>query len=712
MAKEINENKLKEKIEPKIISKINTELINRELSWLRFNTRVLGESRNKKLPLLERLKFLSIYGTNLDEFYMVRVAGLKRLFVNGVVDGGSDKLTPLEQLIEIRRYLREEKSHLENLFFEIKEELIKEGLLIRNFTELSKDEKEKMKDYFLNYLYPIIVPIVVDSIHPFPHMNNLSFAIALKLKNTETCDVKYGIVRIPRVLKRFINIKCNSYVLIENIVGEFASSLFEGFETLAYMPFRVTRNADMEIEEDEADDFLELMSEGLRARKKGEIVRLEIGKSNIKEEHNGLLNFINNQIRVFEKDVYDYEIPIGISAFWELVGLKEFAHLLNAPYNPKILPPLGENVNIFECIEHEDVLLFHPYESFDSVINFISQAAKDSSVLSIRMTLYRVGKNSQIIKALTEAAENKQVTVLVELKARFDEENNLNWARALESAGAHVIYGVPGLKVHAKIALIVRKQGDSLKEYVHLSTGNYNAQTAKIYTDVSLLTSNKEFTKDAVKLFHSLSTGSSKKIKLNTLAMAPSQIKKKFIEMIENEIRFKNEGHIILKSNACVDEQVIRMLYKASNEGVKVDLIIRGICCLRPQVPKLSENIRVFSIIGKYLEHTRIYYFKHGKYKIYISSADMMSRNLERRVELLIPIMQNNIFDKLFEILSFQLNDNVQMHELKSDGEYFKISTNGAPFSSQLAYEEYITEIHNNNRNISKVQKLLNRMGE
>lgn len=683
---------------------------NRELSWLRFNTRVLNQARNTKLPLLERLKFIAIYDTNLDEFYMIRVAGLKKLFVNGVAESGADKLTPLEQLKEIRGYIHKEQESMQNLFFDIKKSLIKEGLWLSDFSELSKEDKVKMKSYFTNYLYPVIVPIVVDSTHPFPHLNNLSFAIALKLKN-DNGDIKYGMVRIPRVLKRFVQISKGNFVFVESIVGEFASELFSGYNTIAYMPFRITRNADMEIEEDEADDFIALMSEGLRARKKGEIVRLEVGMANIKEEHGSLLQFVNNQINVYKDDLYEYSIPLGGSAFWEIIGLKEFAHLNNIAYNPKILPPLQDSTDIFTCIDDGDILLFHPYESFDPVINFISQAAKDPNVLSIRMTLYRVGKNSPIVKALMEAAENKQVTVLVELKARFDEENNLHWAKALESAGAHIIYGVPSLKVHAKVALVIKKDGDKLKQYVHLSTGNYNAQTAKIYTDVSLLTSNQDFAKDAIKLFHSLSTGSAKTLKLDTLFSAPRQIKTKFLELIENETTFKDRGRIIMKANACVDTDIIKALYKASNAGVKIDLIMRGICCLKPGVMGVSENIRVFSIVGKYLEHARIYYFKNAKHPIYFSSADLMLRNLERRVELLTPALQQNIVDKLFHIITFQLNDNIQSYELKSDGEYYKVDSKQNPFSSQDAYETHITQIYNaSQKDNTKIKKLVTRM--
>ncbi|PAF43909.1 RNA degradosome polyphosphate kinase [Helicobacter sp. 11S03491-1] len=681
---------------------------NRELSWLKFNTRVLNEAHNESLPLLERLKFLAIYGTNLDEFYMIRVAGLKRLYASGIAETGADKLTPSEQLKHIRDYLHQEQSFLKSLFDTIKSQLAKSGLIIKNFSELSKTQKSGIKDYFQSYLYPIIVPIVVDSTHPFPHLNSLSFGIALKLKGEEDDEIKYGMIRIPRVLTRFIEIEKGLFVPVETIVGEFAGDLFEGYELISYIPFRVTRNADIEIEEDEADDFIELMSEGLKARKKGEIVRLEVGSGD-----ENLLEFVKKQIVVTKEDIYESKIPLNLSTFWELVACKDFAYLTSTPFNPKILPPLDCPSSIFDIIDKQDVMVFHPYESFDSVVKFIQSAAKDPDVLSIRMTLYRVGKNSPIVKALTEAAENKQVTVLVELKARFDEENNLHWAKALESAGAHVIYGVPKLKVHAKVALVIKKIGDKLHEYVHLSTGNYNSISAKIYTDVSLFTSNKEIANDVIKLFHSLSTGTSHKTELNVLCLAPLQIKSKILSLIENEIAQATEGRIILKANSLVDADIIKSLYKASRAGVKIDLIIRGICCLRPGVKGFSENIRVFSIIGKYLEHARIYYFKHALPQIYFSSADLMPRNLERRVELLTPSTSPFMTQRLLEILNIQLQDNIQNHELGEDGEYYKIYSKEESFSSQVIYEEYTNELYNADKNEQehfKARKILEKI--
>ncbi|WP_394958552.1 RNA degradosome polyphosphate kinase [uncultured Helicobacter sp.] len=682
---------------------------NRELSWLRFNTRVLNEATNTRMPLLEQLKFVAIYGTNLDEFYMIRVAGLKRLYASGITETAADKLTPLQQLNSIRKYLHTEQNTLEKTFHTIKNALTKENLHIKQVKDLSTQEKQSLKEYFITQLYPVIVPVLVDSTHPFPHLNNLSFAIALKFKAQDEA-LRYGIIRIPRILPRFFEIQVGVFVPIEDIVGEFAQEFFNDYEILSYTPFRVTRNADMEIEEEEADDFFQIMSEGIKTRRKGEIVRLEIGDNDA-----DLVGFVNANVKVDSQDIYMYKTTylLNLSGLWQIVGSKDFAHLTLPPINPKILPPLESNGDIFTTLNNDDALLFHPYESFDSVVNFIQSAAKDPDVVSIRMTLYRVGKNSPIVQALIEAAENnKQVTALVELKARFDEENNLHWAKRLESAGAHVIYGIPGLKVHAKIALVIKRVNNTLKEYVHLSTGNYNPGTAKIYTDLSLLTSDREIANDALKLFHALSTGNAYKTELSKLKIAPTQIKSELLHLIDNERQKGEQGRIIMKANAFVDVDIIRALYKASQAGVKIDLIVRGICCLRPGVKGVSENIRVISIVGKYLEHARIYYFKNAPTPIYFASADIMPRNLERRIEILTPAINEKIAHKLFEIVSLQLKDNLQAHELQSNGEYKKLSPDQNPINAQEVFEEMTTMLYNasGNNKSAKALKLIKRM--
>ncbi|WP_187647291.1 RNA degradosome polyphosphate kinase [Nitrosophilus labii] len=682
--------------------------INRELSWLRFNSRVLEEAQKRENPLLERLKFLAIYGTNLDEFYMIRVAGLKQLFKSRVSVTGPDKMSPLAQLRAIRDYLHKEKLEVQKIFYEIINELENEGLFIKNYNDLDEKTKKEVDNYFFTQLYPVIVPIAVDATHPFPHLNNLSFALVIKLADMQNeNEIKYALIRIPRVLPRFIQID-NTYVPIESLVQEHINALFPGYKLISSAPFRVTRNADIEIEEEEADDFMELLEEGLKLRRKGEIVRLEIGE-NVDED---LLEFLNSHIKVFKDDIYKFKIPLNLGSFWQIVSNKNFAHLLFEPYTPKTLPPLDQEP-IFDIMEHEDILLFHPYESFDPVVKFIEDASKDSDVLAIRMTLYRVGKDSPIVKALIEAAESgKQVTALVELKARFDEENNLIWAKALEDAGAHVIFGIPGFKVHAKIAQIIKKEGDRLKQYVHLATGNYNPSTARIYTDTSYFTSQKDITDDATRFFHYL-TGFSKKGKLNTLYMSPTQIKPKLLSLIDNETKKGSEGRIIAKMNSLVDPEVIVALYKASRAGVKIDLIVRGICCLRPKVKDVSENIRVISIVGKYLEHARIFYFKHSNPQIFISSADWMPRNLERRIELMTPLFEKELSEKLFEILNLQINDNVLARELQENGEYKRIERIGkTPINSQIVMEEYTNMLYTSHKksSVSRAKKLARRL--
>ncbi|NWF65907.1 MAG: RNA degradosome polyphosphate kinase [Campylobacterales bacterium] len=685
--------------------------INRELSWLRFNSRVLYQAKNKKSPLLERLKFLAIYGTNLDEFYMIRVAGLKELFSAGIVDSGADKLTPIQQLNDIRKYIHEEKVELEKLYFELIDELKNEGVSLNFYDDLSDEQKSRANEYFFNNLYPVIIPIAVDATHPFPHLNNLSFGLAVKLQDSEKPkNIKFGLIRIPRVLPRFIELKNGAFVPIGSIVVNHINELFPGYKLLSATPFRITRNADLEIEEEEADDFLEIMQEGLRSRRKGSIVRLEIGES----DDTDLIDFLNSHLKVFKDDIYSYKTPLNLGSLWQIVGNKDFVHLTLPPYKPKMLPPFSEHSSILNAIDiNGEILSYQPYESFEPVVRFIQEASKDPNVLAIRMTLYRVGKDSPIVKALIDAAlEGKQVTAMVELKARFDEENNLHWARALENVGAHVIYGIAGLKVHAKIALVIKKTNNGLKQYAHFSTGNYNQATAKIYTDISYFTNKDEFVNDATRFFHYL-TGFSKIQELSTIAMAPTQIKPKMLALIENEEKFKDNGRIIIKANAVVDVEIIKALYKASQAGVKIDLIVRGICCLRPNVEGISENIRVVSIIGKYLEHSRIFYFKNSTPQMFFASADMMPRNLERRVELMVPIVNPKIGEKLLELLKVQINDTALAFELQSNGEYKKVEVGEIEVNSQDFMEDFINKLAQSKETqdtVAKMKKLSARL--
>lgn len=662
---------------------------NRELSWLKFNTRVLDQC-SKDIPLLEKLKFIAIYCTNLDEFYMIRVAGLKKLFSAGINVSGDDEMTPLNQLKEIRSYIRKEKPLLEEYFNEILANLKKENLHISSYDEVDEALKQKCDEFFFSNILPLIVPIAVDATHPFPHLNNLSFALAVKLSDNANPDiVKFGMIRIPRLLPRFYAASSNVYVPIESIVKNHTESIFPGYKLIASAPFRVTRNADIDIEEEEADDFMMLLEQGLKLRRKGAFVRLQIQKNADKQ----IMDFLVNHMQIFPKDIYEYSILLNLSTLWQIVSNKDFAHLLLPHYTPKTLQPFNENSSVFETIDKEDVLIFQPYESFDPVYRLIKEASKDNDVISIRMTLYRVEKNSKIVGALIDAAnDGKQVTVMVELKARFDEENNLHWAKALEDAGAHVIYGIAGFKVHAKICQIIKRENDKLKFYMHLSTGNYNASTARIYTDVSYFTSKIEFARDSTNFFHILS-GFSKTKRLETLSMSPGQIKENVIKMIRLETSKASEGHIIAKMNSLVDSDVIKALYEASKAGVKIELIIRGICCLRPNL-SFSKNIKVRSIIGKYLEHARIFYFKHSEPNYFISSADWMPRNLDRRLELMTPIFDKKSKAKLAQILRLQLEDSELSYELDSNGDYHKLKENDKPLNSQQKLEDYMNKIY------------------
>ena len=670
----------------------NSVFINRELSWLRFNSRVLAQCE-KALPPLEKLKFIAIYMTNLDEFYMIRIAGLKQLFAAGVAASGSDGMSPLEQLREIRKYIKDELALVEKHYKDALRELAQSGLFMKNYDEISPELRAKCDEYFFSNILPVIVPIAVDATHPYPHLNNLSFSLAVKLADADSPEIiKFGMIRISRVLPRFFQASDNVYVPIETIVHRHAEEIFPGYKLLSSAAFRVTRNADIVIEEEEADDFMMILEQGLKLRRKGAFVRMQIQKDADAE----IVEFLNSHMKIFYKDIYEYTVPLTLNSLWQIVGNKEFSHLCLPPYAPKTLPPFSSHLSMFDVIDKEDVLVVHPYESFDPVVQFIREASKDPRVISIRMTLYRVDKNSPIIQALIDAAnDGKQVTVMVELKARFDEENNLHWAKALEDAGAHVIYGITGFKVHAKVSQVIRQEGGKLKFYMHLSTGNYNGGSAKIYTDVSYFTSRAEFASDTTTFFHILS-GFSKNRRLQTLSMSPMQIKERVLDMIKSETAYGEQGRIVAKMNALVDSDIVDALVKASSAGVRIDLIVRGICCVRPGVKGLSENIRVRSLIGKYLEHARIFYFRHADPQIYIASADWMPRNLERRLELMTPIIDKNLQERLLEFLRLQLSDNELAFELQNSGEYAKVrpKEGDARINSQEVLEEYVSGIY------------------
>ncbi len=680
---------------------------NRELSWLQFNSRVLAQSQKESNPLLEKLKFIAIYSTNLDEFYMIRVAGLRELYSARVNTTGLDNLTPKEQLDAICKYIENEKSVVEKNYKEIIEKLKLKNLTIQKYNNLDQELKQKADDFFYENIFPVIIPIAVDATHPFPPLNNLSLSLAVKLQDSAaTVENKFAMIRIPRLLPRFVHLKEGVYITIESLVRAHADDIFPGYEILATATFRVTRNADIVIEEEEADDFMEILEQGLKRRKKGAFVRLEIEEDCDKE----LQEFLISHLCIDEKDIYTYTIPLNLSALWDIIVDKKFSHLNVPLHQPKSLPPLNQNESIFKILDREDILTMQPFESFDPVVKFIQDAAKDPKVLSIRMTLYRVGKNSPIVQALIDAANNgKQVTAMVELKARFDEENNLIWAKALEESGAHVIYGIPGFKVHAKITQVIRKSDDKLKIYLHFSTGNYNETTAKIYTDISYFTSKSEFRADTITFFHIL-TGFSKNKKLNNLKMSPLQMKESLLDMIKREREKKSDGRITAKMNSLVDTDIIKALYKASIDGVKIDLIVRGICCLKPGIKGVSENINVKSIIGKYLEHSRIFYFKNASPQTYIASADWMPRNLEKRFELMIPIYDDLLSSRIKDLLNLQKNDNMLSWELQNDGTYKEViaDKDQKPINSQKYLEDYVNKIYraNNRRTTSKIKKI------
>lgn len=686
----------------------NSMFINRELSWLEFNTRVLNQS-TKNIPILERLKFISIYCTNLDEFYMIRVAGLKQLFAAGI-STSELSMTPLEQLKAIRTYLHEEKKTLEKNYHTIIDELKKEKVFITNYEELSKSQKRRANDYFFSNILPVIVPIAVDSTHPFPPLNNLSFSIALKLKDSQDDEIiKFAMIRIPRVLPRFFEADDFVFVPVESIVIQHIEDIFPGYSMVSSLNFRVTRNADIVIEEEEADDFMMMLEQGLRLRRKGAFVRMQVEKNPDKE----ILDFLINHTKIFVKDIYEYDIPLNLSALMQIVNHKALSHLNVVTYSPKVLPPFDENISIFDTLDKTDVLCYQPYESFNPVNQLVKEASKDPKVVCIRMTLYRVEKNSSIVKSLIDAAnDGKQVTVMVELKARFDEENNLHWAKELENAGAHVVYGITGFKVHAKVIQIIRQNADGLRFYAHISTGNYNASSAKIYTDISYFTTKENIANyDITSFFHILS-GFSKKRVLKTMSMSPNQIKDNILKMINKEASMGENGEIIMKMNSLVDESIIKALYNASSKGVKISLIVRGVCCLRTAMD-YSKNIVVKSIVGKYLEHARIFYFKHSNPSYFIASADMMPRNLERRLELMCPIVDENLCLKLAEYLRLGIADTELSYELIND-KYHEVSTckcerctsYDKKINSQEMLEDYMNKMHKTIKKSSDEAKL------
>ncbi len=664
--------------------------LNRELGMLDFQFRVLEEAEDKNTPLLERVKFIAIVGSNMDEFFMVRVGGLKMQTAAGVAERSIDGLTPAEQLAAIRkratRLMVAQRACLEK---DLLPGLRKEGIFLLNYEELSKSQKSNADRYFHEVVFPVLTPLGFDPGHPFPHISNLSLNLAVLIRST---DGKKHFVRlkVPDTLPRLVPLKRSSggvrqdgtvprkhyFVWLEQLIAANLDALLPGMEIISAYPFRVTRNADLEIQELEASDLLETMEKSVRQRRFGEVVRLSINPGTPPE----IRQILQENLKVRSHDVYALSGPLGLRDLFSLHKIERY-DLKDSPFVPTTPHTLRDKVhegNIFSAIDEGDILLHHPYDSFDPVIDFLRQAAADPDVLAIKQTLYRVGQNSPVVYRLLKAQENrKQVAVLVELKARFDEESNIGWAKTLEREGVHVTYGLVGLKTHCKIALVVRKEGDHIRRYVHLSTGNYNAVTAHVYEDLGMFTCDPAIGADATDLFNYL-TGYSAKQDYRKLLVAPVNLRQGIEERIRREIEHQKagrQGYLVFKTNALVDKPIIKLLYQASQAGVRVNLIVRSICSLRPGIPGISENIRVISILGRFLEHSRIYYFHNGgEEEILLGSADLMPRNLNRRVETLFPV-ENPEHRRYIqdEVLAVALSDNSSARLMQPDGTYKRL---------------------------------------
>ena len=653
--------------------------INRELSAIEFNRRVLNEAFDDRHPLLERVKFMAIFSGNMDEFFMVRVSGLKQQVLLGVTNRPPDGLAPREQLVGIHKAVT--AMHAQTMDYwsgHIREELEVAGIHILNYDDLKKRQQLKVKDYFEREIFPVLTPLLFDPGHPFPHISNLSINLAVVVTDPASGDSHFARVKVPAAFPRLIPLnpldpeellppKVQKFVWVEQVIAANLDRLFPGMEIEEAYPFRITRNTDMEIQEDEADDLLLTIEESLRRRHFGFVTRLEVDQSMPEK----ILEILRLNLQVGSFDVYRISGPLDLSTLWQLHQL-ERPQLKDPVFQPVLPPPLRSDDSIFKILKRQDVLLHHPYDSFLPVVDFVRTAADDPDVLAIKQTLYRVGPNPPIVEALMRARENgKQVSALVELKARFDEESNIGWARALERAGVHVVYGLIGLKTHCKVSLVVRREKDGIHRYVHLSTGNYNIVTARMYTDIGLMTSDPDIGSDASELFNYL-TGFSKQDTYRKFMVAPVNFRRQMLELIERETTHGDKGRIIFKINSLVDAEMIAALYRASQAGVQIDLNVRGICCLRPGIEGISDNIRVLSIVGRFLEHSRIYYFHNlGRSQLYVGSGDLMPRNIDRRVEVLFPV-DNPILRKeiLENILEVYLKDTERCHILDAEGIY------------------------------------------
>lgn len=674
--------------------------LNRELSWLQFNRRVLAEALDERSPLLERIRFLSIFHSNLDEFFMIRVSGLRSQMAEAAMERSADGLTPSEQLAAIRSELLPTVELGASLWRELSASASKAGVRVLPYAELKKKQCKLLRRHFKKSIFPVLTPLAFDPGHPFPHISNLSINLAVVVRGSSLSE-KFARLRAPATLPRLVRIpdeeKADDYtqlglqnvaepnfVWLEEVIAANLDLLFPEMEVVASYPFRVTRDADAEIEEDEAGDLLTAVSDVVGRRHFGSVVRLEID-GNMPERIRDILT-VNLELAPYQ--VYTTTGPLGLSDLAQLASL-DLPALKFPPFSPTNRHA-GHPEDIFTRIAQRDIVLYHPYDSFDTVLDFLGAAAKDPDVIAIKQTLYRVGPASPIVRFLKEARENeKQVAALVELKARFDEENNIVWAQELEEAGVHVVYGILGLKTHVKMALVVRREGGGIRLYVHLSTGNYNPVTSRIYTDIGLLTCDPDIARDVLDLFNGL-TGYSAKTEYKQLFVAPSSMRAHVLEKIDREIACKQAGkpaHIVMKCNSLSDDAVMDALYRASAEGVKIELQVRGKCCVRPGVPGLSENIVVTSVVGRFLEHARLYYFANGgDEELLIGSADMMQRNLDRRVEVLFPIKDPKLRAEVRDsILRVSLRDTAKCWQLRSDGSYERRLPEGsdAPFNSQ-----------------------------
>ncbi|MDQ3770502.1 MAG: RNA degradosome polyphosphate kinase [Actinomycetota bacterium] len=653
---------------------------NRELSWIDFNDRVLTLAEDRKLPLLERVKFLAIFASNLDEFYMVRVAGLKRQVEAGLTARSSDGRTPREQLAAVAEKMRPLVERHDRLFLEdLLAELGKEDVDVLRWADLSQSQSDEMHKVFNDQIFPVLTPLAVDPGHPFPYISNLSLNLAVIVNEPDSDRSHFARVKVPPLLPRFFQLdEGHVFVPIEDIIAANLGQLFAGMKVVEHHYFRVTRNADLEVNDDGAEDLLQALEEELRKRRFSPAVRLEIEES--MPDH--VLELLRRELEVGEEDVHALAGPLDLTGLWDLYEI-ERPELKAEPFHPATSLDLQRTADdgsgdIFEALRRKDVLVHHPYESFaTSVEQLVEQAADDPDVLAIKQTLYRTSGDSPIVNALIDAAESgKQVVVLVEIKARFDERANINWARALEEAGCHVVYGLVGLKTHSKLCLVVRQEKNKLRRYVHVGTGNYNPKTARIYEDLGLLTADPEIGAEVSHLFNFL-TGYSRRTHYQWILAAPYGLREQVIALIEREAELHSQdrpGYIAMKLNSLVDEDVIDALYVASQAGVKIDLVLRSICSLRPGVPELSENITVRSVLGRFLEHSRILYFRNGgRDDLYIGSADMMQRNLDRRVEAVVNVKDKRLQKRLVNILELSFADNSSAWELDPKGRWFKL---------------------------------------